>query len=42
MPLYSNRTGISTTARSLHSLTSAIARWRPRQEEFLIPNSFRE
>ena len=42
MPLYSNRMDISTAARSLYSLMSAIARWCPRREEFFIPNSFRE
>lgn len=43
MPLYSNRTDISTAARSLYSLMSAIARWCVLGgKSFFIPNSFRE
>lgn len=43
MPLYNNRTDISTAARSLHSLMSAIAGCCVLGGNgFLMPNSFRE
>lgn len=43
MPLYSNRTVISTAAGSLHSSMSAIGKLCvPGGKSFLMPNSFRE